>query len=184
MAAARTLLRERLVRRSELAFGVIGTPVERVALARAFLYQIAIRAERTLYADEILLHVLALGITTARGEFSIAPVADHHVPSALGAGFVEGNVRDFFALIQTPRGLAVGISRTRHELPEASALQHHHPAAVFAVFLLRGFLHVGGVKVGQIDGIFFRESTTVGIFLVVRTASVERAVLAPLDHQR
>src|SRR5213076_571540 len=44
---------------------------------------------RTLHADEILLDVLALGISAARGELAVPSVADHHVASALRAKLVE-----------------------------------------------------------------------------------------------
>src|SRR5580704_2173767 len=184
MATAWTLLGNGFVGRSELALRVIGTTIKSIALPRALFYQITISAERALYPDEVLLHILALGITAAGSKLPITAVPDHHVPSALGADFVERNVRNLLALIQTAGGLAVGISGARHELPEAAALQHHHPPAVLAIFFLRGLLHVGGIEIRQINGILFGERTTVGIFLVVRTARIEGTVLAPLDHQR
>ena len=102
----------------------------------------------------------------------------------LGQSFVERDVGNFLALIEPARGLAIRIASARHELAEASALQDHHAAAVFAIFFLRGLLDVGGIQVGQVDGIFLGEGAAFGIFLVVRAAGVERSVLAPLDHQR
>src|ERR1700691_71669 len=184
MATARALLRNGFVGRSELALRVIGTTIKSVALPRTLFYQITICAEWALYTDEVLLHILALRISTAGGKLAVAPVADHHVPSALGAKLVERNVWNLLPLIQAARCLAIGISRARHKLAEATALQHHDPAAIFAVFLLCCLLHVGGIEVRQIHGILFGERATVGILLVVRTARIEGTVLAPLDHQR
>src|SRR5690349_22631732 len=132
-AAGRTLLRDGLVRGSELALGVVGAAVESVALAGAFLHQFAGLAQRALHADEVLFDVLALGIAAAGGELAVAPVAQHHVPAALGAGFVERNVGHFAALVEAARRLAFGIAGAGHELPEAAALEHHGTAAVLAV---------------------------------------------------
>jgi hypothetical protein len=148
---------DRLVRRSEFALRIISASVESIALARPLLDQIAVFALRTLHADEVLLHVLAFGISAARRELAETPVPDHHVAPALRAKLIERNIGNFLALIQPPRSLAIGISRASHELPEAPALQHHHPAAVFAIFFLRGLLHVGRIEVGQVDRIFFGE---------------------------
>src|SRR5579864_5013033 len=181
-AATRAFFWNWLVRRSELALRIIAASIERVALPRPLFYQLSVFALGALYADEVLLHVLALGISTASSELAVPPMANHHIASALGAEFVQRNIGNFLALIQTTRGLAVGIPGTRHELAEPSALEHHHPPAVFAVFLLRRALHVGRIQIRQVDRIFLGEGAGVGIFFVVRAAGVEGAVLAPLDH--
>ena len=131
------------MRRSKLALRIISAPIECISLARALLHQFAVFAVRALHADEVLLHILALGISAARREFAEPSMADHHIAPALRAQFIERNVRNFLSLIQTPGGLAIRISRACHELPETPALEHHHPAAVLAIFFLRGFLHVG-----------------------------------------
>ena len=138
---------------------------------------------RTLYTDKILLHVLALRISAARGELAEAPVPDHQIPATFRAKLVERDIRDLFPLIEAARRLAVRISCASHELPEAPTLQHHHPAAVLAVLFLCSFLQVGRIKIGQVDGIFFRKFAGIGIILVVGAACVERSVLTPLDYQ-
>src|SRR5580698_6918128 len=122
MAATGALLRNRLVGRRELALRVVGTSVEGIAFPGTLLHQIAVCAERAFYPNEILLHVLALRISAARREFPVTPVADHHVPAALGARLVERNIRHLLSLIQAPSSLAVRISRARHELPETATL--------------------------------------------------------------
>src|SRR5690349_24802000 len=86
-AAGRALLRDGLVGGSELALGVVGAAVESVALAGALLHQFAGFAQRALHADKVLLHILALGVPGAGGEFAVAAVPEHHVPPALGACF-------------------------------------------------------------------------------------------------
>ena len=135
----------------EFAFRIIAAAVESVSLARFLLDQFAVFAERALHADEILLHIFALRIAAAGGELAKAAVADHHIAAALGAKFVERNVGNFLALIETARGFAIGIAGASHELAEASALQNHYPAAIFAILFLRGLLHVGGIEIGQVD---------------------------------
>src|SRR5450432_4252318 len=106
-AATRALFSDRLVRRSKFALRIISAAVERVALARTLLDQVTVFAIRALHANVILLDVLAFGISAARGELAEAAVANHHVPAALGAEFVEWNIRNFLPLIQPSRGLAV-----------------------------------------------------------------------------
>ncbi len=117
---------------------------------RAFLFdQFSVFAQRALHADEVLLHVFAVRITAAGGEFSIAPVTDHQVVLAtLWALLIERDVWNFLALVETASGLTIRISGTRHELAEAPTFQDHHPAAVFAIFFLRSFLHIGRIEVG------------------------------------
>src|SRR5713226_1661707 len=181
--AVRALLRNRLRRRCELALRITPAAIKRVALARALFDQFAFLAIRALYADEILFHVLAVRISAARSELPETPVPDDHIAAALRTLLFKRDIRHSLALIETPRGLAIGITRAGHELTEASALEHHDAAAVLAVFLLRRFLQVGRVKVGQIDRVLFGELTSVGILLVVRAARIERSVLTPLDHQ-
>src|SRR5579859_3246086 len=128
-AAARTLFRDRLVRRSELALGIISAAIERVALARTLFDQVAFFAVGTLHANVVLLDVFAVGIATAGGELAVAAMADHHVATALRAELVERNVGNFLALIETARSLAIRISGARHKLAEPPSLEHHHPAA-------------------------------------------------------
>src|SRR6185312_9799875 len=105
MTAARTLLGDRLVRRSELALGVIAAPIKRVSLARPFLNQFSVFASRTFHTDEILLHIFAFRISAAGSELPIAPMPDHHIPLALRAKFFERNIRHPLALIQPSRRL-------------------------------------------------------------------------------
>src|SRR5579863_4964223 len=170
-AATRALFGDGLVGRSKLALRIISATVERVAFARALFDQVSVFALRALHADVILLDVLALGIPAAGGELAEASVSNHHVAAALRAEFVERNVGNFLALIETARGLAIGIARASHELAEAPALQHHHPAAILAVLFCRArILHVGGVEIRQVDRIFFSKRAGIGIVLVVGAA--------------
>src|SRR5712691_1843600 len=182
--AVGTLLRNRLGCRSELALRITRASIKRVALSRPLFDQLALSAERTFHPDEVLLHVLALRISAARRELAETAVTDDQVAAAVRTLLIERNIRHTLPLIQPPRSLAIGIPRACHELPEASALEHHDATAVLAVFLLRRFLQVGRIKVGQIDRILFRELTGVRIFLIVGAARIERSVLTPLDHQR
>src|SRR5271166_3872611 len=168
-ATARALFRDRLACRGELALRIIRAAIERVALARALLDEVAVFALRTLHADEVLLDVLALGISAARGELAETAMTDHHIASAFRAKLVERNIRNFLALIETARSLAVGIARTGHELAEATAFQHHHTATILAVFFgSSGLLHVSRIEIGQVDGIFFGELAGVRIIFLVR----------------
>src|SRR5437763_5706903 len=84
-AAARAFFRNWLVRGSELALRIIATSVKGVALTRALFDQLSVLALGALHADEVLLHVLAVGISATGGELARAPMADHHVASAFGA---------------------------------------------------------------------------------------------------
>src|ERR1700722_8841774 len=183
VAAVRALLRNGFRGRSEFALRIIPATVKSVALARTLFDQLALFAFGTLHADEVLLHIFALGISAAGSELTIATVAQDQVALAQGAGFVQRYVGHFLALIEPPGGFAIGVASTGHELPEASALQDHHPPAVFAVFFLRGLLYVGRIEIVQIDRILLGELTSVWIFFVVGAAGIERTVLAPLDHQ-
>src|SRR5438445_13873649 len=128
----------------------------------------------------MLLHILTLRISAARGELAEAPMPDHQIPTTFRAKLVERDIRDLFPLIEAARRLAVRISCASHELPEAPTLQHHHPAAVLAVLFLCSFLQVGGIKIRQVAGIFLREFAGIRIVLVVGAASVARSVFAPL----
>src|SRR3954471_6279646 len=184
VAATRALLRNRFMSRSKFALRIITAAIKRVPLARALLNQFAVRAQRAFHAHEILFHVLALGIPAARSELAVTSMPDHHVPLALRAKFFQRNIGHSLALIQSPRGLAIRVTRAGHELPEAPALENHSPTAVFAILFLRSFLHVCSIEVRQIDRIFFGKRAAVRIFFIVRRAGIERAVLAPLDHQR
>src|SRR5579864_57980 len=183
-SALGALFGNRLVGGRELALRIVRAPVECVALARLLLDQFAILAQRALHADKVLLHVLAIGIAGTGGELAIAAVTDHQIASAFRAGFVQRDVWHALALVQQTCGFAVGITRAGHELAEAAALEHHHATTVFAVFLLRRLLHIGGVEIGQVNGIFLGESAAFGIVLVVGTAGIEGPVLAPLDDER
>src|SRR5262249_35054228 len=151
------------------------------ALPRLLLDQLTICAQGTLHADEVLLHVLAVWISAARSEFTVAAVADHQIAPAGWARLVERNIRNFLALVEAPGGLAIRIPCARHELPEASTLQHHYAAAILTVLIRRSsFLQISGIEVRQIDGIFFGEGAAVRVVFVVRAASVERPVFTPL----
>jgi len=133
---------------------------------RAFLFhQVALFAKRTLDPDEILLHVLAVRIAAAGGELAEAAVTDHHVAPALGAEFIERDVWNFFALVETTGSFAIGIAGASHELAEAPPLQDHHATAVLAIFFLGGLLNVGRIQVGEVDRIFFGEVATFRISL-------------------
>src|SRR3981081_3388665 len=148
MSAIRTLLWDRLCRRSEFALRIISAAVKSVALARAFFDEFAFFTFGALHADEVLLHVFALGISTAGSELAEAPMAQDQVAFAERAGFIEWNAGHFLALTQPPRRLAIGIACAGHELAETPTLQDHDAPAVFAVFLLRGLLYIGRIEVG------------------------------------
>src|SRR5437879_1178393 len=70
MSAIRALLRDRLRRRSEFALRIISAAVKSVALARAFFDEFTFFAFGALHADEVLLHILAFGISAARSELA------------------------------------------------------------------------------------------------------------------
>src|SRR5207249_11221862 len=178
----RTFFSNRPICGCKFALRIIRASVERIALACTLLDQFTILALRTLHTDKILLHVLALRVSAARGELAEAPVPDHQIPAAFRAKLVERDIGDLLPLIEAARRLAVRISCASHELPEAPTLQYHHPAAVLAVLFLCSFLQVGRIKIGQVDGIFFRKFAGIGIILVVGAACVERSVLTPLDY--
>src|ERR1044071_2939058 len=184
-ATLRARFRHRLVGRRELAVGIIRAAIEGVAAAARFLFhQFAIRAQRALYADEILLDVLALRITAAGNKFAVASVAQHHVAPALGAELFQGDVRHALALVQPPRSFAIRIAGAGHELAKTPALQHHHTSAILAVFILAGLRHLRGIELRKVDRVLFRKRATFRIILLIRTACVKRSVLAPLKHQR
>ena len=61
MPAIRTFLGNGFPRGRELALRVIPAAVKRIALARAFFDEFAFFAFGTLHADEILLHIFAVG---------------------------------------------------------------------------------------------------------------------------
>src|SRR5438270_14084238 len=133
-AALRTWLRHRLVCRRKVAVRIVRASIESVAATARFLFhQLAIRALRALYTDEILLDVLAIRIAAAGYEFAVASMAQHHIAIALGAKFFQRNIRHALALIKPPRGLAIRISGASHELAKASTLQDHYASAVLAV---------------------------------------------------
>ena len=88
VAATGALFRNWLVGGGELAIWIISTAIESISLSSPLFDQVTLFAERTLHSDEVLLHVLAFRISAASGEFAVAAVADHHIPSALWAHFV------------------------------------------------------------------------------------------------
>src|SRR5437764_2661535 len=96
-AAARAFFRNWLVRGSELALRIIATSVKGVALTRALFDQLSVLALGALHANEVLLHVLTVRISAAGSELAVAPVANHHIVSALGAKFVKRNVGNFLS---------------------------------------------------------------------------------------
>ena len=64
-AARWTFLRDGFVRCSEFALGIISASVERISFTGLLFDQITLFAERTFHANEILLHVFAIGISAA-----------------------------------------------------------------------------------------------------------------------
>src|SRR5579859_6850255 len=184
-AALRTRLRHRLIRRSEIALGIIRATVERVAATtRLLLHQLAIGALRALHADVILLDVFALRIAAAGDELAITSVAQHHVAPALGTQLFQGNVRHALTLIEPPRGPAIRIAGAGHELAKTSALEHHYPPAVLAILLLRGLRHLRRIELRQVDRVLLGEGAALRIILFIGATRVERTVLAPLQDQR
>src|SRR6266446_2413362 len=99
MSAIRTLLGDGFRRRSEFAFRIISAAVKRVALARAFFDEFPFFAFGALHADEVLLHVFALGISAAGSKLAEAAVPQDQVAFAQRAGFIERNVGHSLALI-------------------------------------------------------------------------------------
>src|SRR5437762_2893596 len=87
-AASWTFFCDWLIGRREFALGIVAAAIKRVSFAGLFLDQIAFFAQRTLHANEILLHVLAVGISAARSEFAVAAVADHQITPAFRAGLI------------------------------------------------------------------------------------------------
>src|SRR5205823_2612368 len=136
MAALRTLFIDRLPVGSKVALGILRAAVEKVAAAGFLFHQLAFLALWAFHADEVLLDVLALRISAARGELAKTPVAQHHVPLALGTFFFQRNVGEFLSLVQPPRSFALRISGAGHELAKAAALQHHGAPAILAILLL------------------------------------------------
>src|SRR5262245_29378776 len=102
--ATRAFLGNRLVGRSEFAFRVVRAPIKRVALARALFNKFAVFAEWALHADEVLFYVFAFRITAAGGEFAVAAVADHEIPSAIRARLIERDIGHTLPLIEPARG--------------------------------------------------------------------------------
>lgn len=122
MSTCRTFFRYRFICRREFAVWIIAATVKSIPLACALFNQLAVRAQRALYTDKVLLHVLALWISAARSELTKTSMTDHHVTAALGANLIQRNIGNLFPLIQPPSSFAVWISGARHELPEASSL--------------------------------------------------------------
>ncbi len=109
MPAIWTLFGNWLRRRGELALRVISAAVKSVALARALFDEFAFLAFRALHADEVLLHIFAVGISAARSELAVTAVPQDQVALAQRAGFIERNVGHSLALIEPPRRLAPAI---------------------------------------------------------------------------
>src|SRR6266704_3422505 len=103
MSAIRTLLRDGLRRRSEFALRIISAAVKSIALARTFFDEFPFFAFGALYTNEVLLHILAFGISTARSELAETAVPQDQVAFAQRAGFIERNVGHSLALIEPPR---------------------------------------------------------------------------------
>src|SRR5260370_21735285 len=184
MAALWALSSQGLVIGSEFALGIRGAAVEDVAAPGFLFHHVAFFAIRALHPNQVLLDVLAIGISAARGELAKAAVTQNHIAATLRAFLVQGNIGDLFALIQPARGLAIGVPGARHELAKASALEDHDAAAVLAVLFLRGLLQVGGIKVRQVNGIFFGKGAAIGIIFFIAAAGKKRPVFAPFDDQR
>src|SRR5260370_2552253 len=184
MAALWALLIKGPVIGSEFALGIRRAAVEDVAAPVFLFHHVAFFAIRALHPNQVLLDVLAIGISAARCELAEAAVTQNHIAATLRAFLIQGNIGDFFALIQPARGLAVGIPVARHELAKASALEDHDAAAVLAVLFLRGLLQVGGIKVRQVNGVFFGKGAAIGIIFFIAAAGKKRPVFAPFDDQR
>src|SRR5260370_12749092 len=180
MPAIRTLFGDGFRRRSEFALRIISAAVKSISLARALFNELAFFAFGTLYANEVLLHVFALGISAGRRELAKTAVPQDQVAFAQRAGFIERNVRHSLALIETPRRLAIGIAGAGHELAEAPALQDHDASTVFAVFLLRGFLYIGRIVVGKINAILFGELAGVRVLLILVSPPFKQTTHPPL----
>src|ERR1035437_2254055 len=191
-AALRALLRHRLVIRGKVALRIIRATPEDIAPACLALSQVARAALGTLESfNDVLLHVLALGIPGAGDELPITSLAQHQRLAALRAVFARGLRRGHLLLLlaaQLAEGFAGRVlveSRARHEHPEWPAPQHHHPPALIAVLLLlTRLLSLGRVHVRLARRVFFGKCAARLIFLVVRGTGKKAAELAPLQQQR
>src|ERR1700736_340094 len=88
MPAIRTLFGDGFRRRSEFALRIISAAVKSISLARALFNEFAFFAFGTLYANEVLLHVFALGISGAGHELAEAPALQDHDASTVFAVFL------------------------------------------------------------------------------------------------
>src|SRR5215467_1369194 len=116
MAAFWALLSNGFICRCELAFRIVAASIERVPLAGLFFDQIAILAQRTFHADEVLFNVFAFGISAAGSKLAVTTVANHQIAPTFRARLVERNVGNLLALVQTPSSLAIRISGAGHKL--------------------------------------------------------------------
>src|SRR5262249_39291599 len=144
--------------------------VERLALLRTALDDVAFAAFGALHADQLLLHVLALGVVAAGGEFAEAAELHHQVVAAVPALLVERLIRLLLLLAELLRRLAIGVAGASEKRSEAALLQDHRTAAVVAVFLFALFAEIDLLRLG------LPRVRAVG----VAGAGDEFAVLAPL----
>src|SRR5579863_6970070 len=88
--AFRTLLGNRLRVRREIALGIIRAAPEDVSAPRLALGQVALAALRALHSfNQVLLHILAFGITRARHELAIRALPQHQRLAAQRAVFAR-----------------------------------------------------------------------------------------------
>src|SRR5262245_43192609 len=123
----RTILLDRLVPRSEVAFGVRRAAVKNLAAFASLNHDFSRRALRTRDAGRFLLDVLALRIIRACGERTVSSLLHHQILPALRAGLVERLIGrgEFAALLNLASCLAFGITGARKKLPVAPAFQSH-----------------------------------------------------------
>src|ERR1700691_3137750 len=96
-AALGTGLVYQLVGRGELALGIIRSAVEQITAARFLLRQVPGLGPRTLHANVVLLHPLALGIAAARNELAEPAMTQQEIPPALRTLLIQRDVRDLLA---------------------------------------------------------------------------------------
>src|SRR5216684_9330679 len=150
-AALRTRLRERHVRRGEIAIRVARAAVENArapatALAgAAAAHELTFIALRAFDAQGDGARVFALGIAGATDELAEAPVLFYQAVAAQRALFLErlvGLVGDARSCDQAPRGFAIGIPGAGEKRAKAAALDGHFLAAVVAIL---GFAFAVGI---------------------------------------
>src|ERR1035441_913784 len=190
--AQRAFLGHRLVIRRKAALGIIRAAPEDIASPRLTLGQVALPAPGTLHAfNQVLLHVLALGIAGARDELPEGALAEHQRLFANGAVLARRQRHVLFLLLllaQLADGLAgriFAVPRAGHIGPEEPAPQHHHAPAVIAVlFRLARLLSLLRIQVRLARVVLLGKPAARLVLLVVCRTRIKRAELAPLQQQR